>query len=183
MTGPLEPLHLSMVRVLYDEDAIQARVCELAHEIAYTHSDVDALVLLGILDGAMPFVADLLRYLPPDLQERTEYYFTKASSYRGVTQGPLTTAGVPNCEGESVVIVDDICDTGFTLQAVEAQVQSTEPDAVRIAVMLNKQARRVVPELCLDYVGFEVEDSFMIGYGLDHNDHYRALRFIGALPL
>jgi hypoxanthine phosphoribosyltransferase len=168
------------MEVLLTAERIHARVTELADEIARDYAG-HPVTVVGILTGSFMFTADLLRCI--DLPLRVA--FITASSYRGET----TVAGLleirdellPNIEGRHILLIDDILDTGKTLTRVVAHLIHRGAASVKVGVLLRKMGRLEVP-FEPDYVGFAIPDKFVIGYGLDFNDEYRHLPFIGVLP-
>jgi hypoxanthine phosphoribosyltransferase len=157
--------------------AIQQRVKELGAEITNAHRG-QALTLLALLDGAYCFVADLARCIDlPDLR----LHFSRASSYGSGTSssGKVTLEPLPPFANRTVLLVDDILDTGRTLQAVKASLGDT---TVHTCVLLDKPTRRVPEGLQVaDYIGFTIPDTFVVGYGLDHDGRYRHLPDICVL--
>jgi hypoxanthine phosphoribosyltransferase len=125
-----------------------------------------------LLDGAMPFAADLLRTIHhPDLLVRS----VRASSYHGTaSSGSVTLSGMPAIVTSDVLLIDDILDTGRTLQAVERRLREEGVERVHTCVLLDKPSRRAVP-IRADWVGFTIPDRFVVGYGLDHDGRYRHL--------
>ena len=168
-----------IAEVLVDEQALASKVKELGARIADDYRGRD-LVLVSILKGALPFLADLMRQMPIPLA----LDFLEVSSYGASTE----TSGVVRIlkdlanpiEGRHVVVVEDILDTGQTLARVIEHLKSQHPASVRLCTLLDKPARRVVP-IQIDYRGFEIPDKFVVGYGLDYAERYRNLPFIGVL--
>lgn len=168
--------------ILIKRDQIAARVRELAADVAKTYqgSEVEGLTLVPILSGSLIFVADLIRRLPL----RMKLGLITVSSYRGAT----TQAGQVRLKHElnadvrdrHVLLIDDILDTGGTLRMVRQLVAEQSPKTVRICVLLRKPTK-APPDVVADFVGFDIEDRFVVGYGLDYNDHYRNLPDIGVL--
>ncbi len=158
---------------------IDARVGELAAEIARAYAG-RAVTVVGVLTGCLIFTADLIRRI--DLPLRVA--FVTASSYRG----PTTTPGrleirddlLPDITGRHVLLLDDILDTGKTLARVVAHLIDRGAESVKVAVLLRKVGRQEVP-FEPDFVGFTIPDRFVVGYGLDFNDEYRHLPYIGVL--
>ena len=166
--------------VLIPEDRIRARVEELAIEIARAY-DGRPVTVVGILTGCLVFMADLIRRI--DLPLRVA--FITASSYRGeaTTPGKLLIRDelLPDIAGRHVLLIDDILDTGKTLTRVVAHLLDRGAESVKVGVLLRKLGRQGVP-FEPDFVGFPIPDAFVVGYGLDFNDEYRHLPFIGVLP-
>ena len=136
--------------------------------------------MIGVLHGSVVFVADLIRAVSTPHQ----LGFVLASSYRGAATSPaelrLMLDGLPDIAGRSVLLVDDILDTGRTLSALKERLAERRPSEIRTAVLLWKRERTetaVVP----DYFGYEIPDRFVVGYGLDFNGDYRHLPFIATL--
>lgn len=168
-----------IAEVLIDERAIAAKVHELGAAIADDYRGKD-LVLVSILKGALPFLADLMRQVPIPLA----LDFLEVSSYGEATESSgvvriLKDLAKP-IEGREVVIVEDILDTGQTLSYVIEHLRSKHPASVRLCTLLDKPARRMAP-IRIDYRGFEIPDKFVVGYGLDYAERYRNLPFIGVL--
>jgi hypoxanthine phosphoribosyltransferase len=166
------------VRPMLSKDAISARVRELGRQIADDYAGKN-LVVLGMLNGAFVFLADLARALDMDFQ----VHFMKASSYgQGQeSSGEVNISLAPPClmEGKDILIVEDIVDTGRTLAKVIGLLQGQSPASVRVCTLLDKPSRRVA-DVCVDYVGFTIEDAFVVGYGMDVDEKYRNLPYIGV---
>lgn len=167
------------MRTLLSETEIQNRVDELGAKIARDYRG-EPVTVLGVLTGCLIFLSDLIRQM--DLSLRVG--LLQASSYRGATTTPgkLTWNAdlIPDLTGRHVLLIDDIFDTGHTLQTIAEAIQAREVASVKTCVLLWKTARTVVP-LKPDYVGFEIPDEFVVGYGLDYNDHYRHLPYIAVM--
>lgn len=164
---------------LISPERLAARIRELARQISADYAD-RPLVLLGVLKGAWVFLADLVRQLTiPVVCD-----FVMLSSYGEA----LISSGCPTLKlGPSlpllqrdVLIVEDILDTGHTLQCLKEHLLDLEPASVRICALLDKPSRRVVP-VEADYVGFVVGDVFVVGFGIDHAEQYRELPYVGYL--
>jgi hypoxanthine phosphoribosyltransferase len=169
------------MEILIPAEAIRRRVDELGSEIAAAYPNHEPVTIIGVLAGCLVFLADLIRRL--DLPLRIA--LVEASSYRGetTTSGALKlrTETLPDLAGRHILIVDDILDTGQTLTKLEAELRTLNPQSLRVAVLLRKIGRQMVP-LEPDFCGFEIPDAFVVGYGLDYNDQYRHLPFIAVLP-
>jgi hypoxanthine phosphoribosyltransferase len=172
-------LHSDIERVLIDEAAIHAGIDRVAAEVTDHYRDRDFTVV-SVLKGSCVFASDLIRRIPIPL----ELAFLAASSYRGGTRaGGLEINFFPagnEIEGRDLLLVDDILDTGSTLRALKSELQRRGARAVKTCVFLDKPARRAVP-LKPDFRCFEIENSFVVGYGLDFAGRYRNLPYVGAL--
>jgi hypoxanthine phosphoribosyltransferase len=167
------------MKVLLTPEKIQKRIEEMAHEIALDFGN-EPITLIGILNGSLMFMADLLR----ELKMPTRIGFLRASSYRGTATRPshleILPGLVPDVKGRHVILLDDILDTARTLTGVVDFLKGQSPASLKVAVLLRKRGRQEVP-FEPDYTGFEIPDLFVIGYGLDFNDDYRQLPYIGVL--
>lgn len=167
-------------RVLISEDELQRRIAEVAAEMNATYEDEDLPILVCILKGAFMFLADLTRHLT----FRHELDFMEISSYgrgmqsTGVVRILLDLAS--SIEGRHVVIVEDIVDTGRTLDYILRNFGTRGPASVRVATLLNKPSRREI-DVPVDFVGFEIPNEFVMGYGLDFAEQYRNVPYIGVL--
>ena len=170
----------SIERILFPAAAIAARLDALATDITAFYQG-KPLTVLAILNGSLPFAADLLRRIPLPLHldclSVASYYGGTASSG---TVSFLQTR-LPEVAGRHVLLLDDILDTGLTLHAVRQRLSAeTAPLSIRSAVLLRKRKPRAEP-FEADYVGFDIEDEFVVGYGLDYQGRYRNLPEIGVL--
>src|SRR5713101_6847312 len=166
-------------RVLVAEGELTARVAELGRAIARDYARKHP-VLVGVLQGAVPFVADLMRVLPIDLTVD----FIRPSSYGAGTSSSGTVRLVADLAidiaDRHVLIVDDIVDTGLTLGALKRMLEARRPRSVRTCVLLDKAGRRET-DVTIDYVGFSIPNVFVVGYGLDYDGLYRNLPYVTAL--
>jgi hypoxanthine phosphoribosyltransferase len=172
MRGDLE-------RVLFDEPAIHRRLDDIAAQISNDYRELD-LTVIAVLHGSLMFVADLLRRIPLPLKLdclSVASYHGKGQSSGAVVFKQIT---VPNVAGRDVLILDDILDSGHTLAAVRKRLATAKPHSMRGCVLLSKKKRRA-RQIETDYVGFEIEDEFVVGYGLDFRGRYRNLPYIGVL--
>lgn len=172
-------LHPDADRVLLGESAIKNRVDELGAAISRDYAGQEPIVV-GILKGAMIFMADLVRAL--DIPARLD--FMVVSSY-GATSKSSGVVRIlkdleQSVEGRHLIIVEDIVDSGLTLNYLAANLKSRKPASLKICTLLDKPDRRKV-EVQLDYNGFVIPDEFVVGYGLDYNEKYRNLREIIVL--
>ena len=169
-----------VAEVLISEDQLRAKVAELGRQLSRDYAGRQ-LTLVSVLKGSLPFMADLMRAIEVpvtiDLME--------VSSYGGMT---TETSGLvrilkdlsSSIAGKDVLIVEDIIDTGLTLNYLLRYLRGKNPRSLRICALLDKPARRLV-EIPIDYVGFQIPDQFVVGYGLDYGEFYRNLPFIGVL--
>jgi hypoxanthine phosphoribosyltransferase len=172
MRGDLE-------RVLFDEPAIHRRLDDIAAQISNDYRERE-LTVIAVLHGSLMFVADLLRRIPLPLKLEC----LSVASYHGTAQ----TSGevifkqitVPDILGRDVLILDDILDSGHTLAAIRETLETAKPQSIRVCVLLSKKKQRA-RKVDTDYVGFEIEDEFVVGYGLDFRERYRNLPYIGVL--
>lgn len=166
-------------KVLIDEEVILRRLDTVASQIM-ADFEGDELLVVGILTGALVFMADLLRRVPLPLQIET----LSVASYHGGTESSgvvkFLDSKLPDVKGRKILLVDDILDTGRTLKAVKERLLEMGALSVRTAVLLSKEKERA-EEVEADYIGFEMGDEFVVGYGLDYEGRYRNLPFVGVL--
>ena len=165
-------------RVLYSEEDIRNRIADLGRQISADYAGKD-LVLISILKGGILFLADLTRAITIP----HAFDLMGASSYKGRSSSGkviITKDTELDLRGKHVLLVEDILDTGHTLSVIIELLKIQDPASVEICCLLNKQRERklTVP---LKYTGFEIPDEFVVGYGLDYNEHYRNLSGIGIL--
>ncbi len=170
-----------IARILIHRDQIQARTRALAAEIAALYNGHEVgLTLVPILSGSMIFLADLVRELPLKMK----IALVHISSYRGALPHPGEPETLFELCGDvadrHVLIVDDILDSGRTLRRVQQMVRERSPRSLRAVVLLRKPSKAPA-DLCVDFVGFDIEDLFVVGYGLDYNDHYRNYPHVAVL--
>ncbi len=168
-------------RVLISREQIARRVRELAAEIAGHYTDSHrGLTIVAILSGSVIFLADLIRHLPMKMKIgliTVSSYPGQATKSRGAQ---ILESLRGEVRGQDVMVVDDILDTGTTLRLVLDELRARQPASLRTCVFLRKPAK-APPDLQVDFIGFDIEDVFVIGYGLDYNDHYRNYPHIGVL--
>lgn len=167
-----------VARVLITEEQLDRRVRALARQIERDYRGRD-MAIVSLLNGTVMFLADLIRHLSLPLR----LDFMGVSSYgAGTSSRELVFTKELRLEirGRDVLVVDDILDTGKTLKHVLAKLRALKPRRIKICVLLDKKARRV-EKIEADYVGFEIPDLFVVGYGLDYAERYRNLPFVGVL--
>lgn len=173
--------HDDISEILIDEAKIATRVKELGREITAAYPGNDPLVLVSVLKGSLIFIADLMRFI--DRNVRIDVM--EVSSYGGGNTESSGTVRIlkdlsGSIDGLDVLIVEDIIDTGLTLNYLTNYLAGKNPRSVRIVTLLDKPARRIAA-LPVDWTGFEIPDKFVVGYGLDFGEHYRNLRYVGVL--
>lgn len=168
--------HNKKEKILYSRQDIDTRVKELGEIISENYKGKD-LVVVSLLRGSFIFTSDLIR----ELSIPVEVDFMTTASYG---HGEISTGDVEiihdirtSVEGRDVLIVDDIMDSGFTIEKVKKQLEDKNPKGVEVCVMLDKPSRRKV-DLDPDFVGFSIDDVFIVGYGLNYGDHYRNIPYI-----
>jgi hypoxanthine phosphoribosyltransferase len=177
-----EPLHSGeSVRPLISSADIQQKIREMGKQIRRDFPG-EHLILVGVLKGAVLFLADLARQIPGEVT----FDFIAVSSYGKDTkssgQVKLNKDLDSSIEGKVVIVVEDILDTGLTLQYLLRVLQQRKPKSLKVAALLDKQERRVA-DVRADYVGFVIPDEFVVGYGLDYAERYRNLPDVGVLTL
>jgi hypoxanthine phosphoribosyltransferase len=177
MAHPYEPY---LQEILIDPDSLQKRVSELAAQINTDYTGVPNLLLVCVLKGGIMFLTDLMR----QLEVPHSIDFMAISSYGG---GVRESSGRVRIDMDlrqdighkNILIVEDIIDSGYTMQYILELLETRKPASIRICTLLSKPSRRQVP-VRLDYVGFEIPDKFVFGYGLDLDEIFRNLPFIGV---
>jgi len=175
------PPFAAPLRILIPAEDLHRRVKELGLEIAHHYGDRTP-ILVGVLKGAVVFLADLVRSVEAPL----ECDFIAVSSYGASSRSSgivkLTADLSVSVEGRDVLIVEDIVDTGRTLAYLQRNLETRQPRSVRVCALLDKAARREVP-LAIHHVGFTIPDEFVVGYGLDYAGRYRNLPYIAVLDV
>ncbi|HHX13613.1 MAG TPA: hypoxanthine phosphoribosyltransferase [Clostridiales bacterium] len=165
--------------VLITEEELQNRVRELGEQISHDYEG-ERIIAICVLKGAVVFMSDLIRTLTVD----TMIDFMAVSSYGASTKSTGVVRILKdldsNIEGENVLIVEDIIDSGLTLKYLKDYLKARKPKSVRICTLLDKPERRST-DIVPDYIGFSVENRFIVGYGLDYNQLYRNLPYISCL--
>ncbi|MDQ2716738.1 MAG: hypoxanthine phosphoribosyltransferase [Chloroflexota bacterium] len=172
-------MHEDIDKTLVSEEEIYAKTRELGKQISRDYQDKN-LLLLGILKGAIPFMADLARAIKIPL----EIDYMAVSSYGNASHSSGVVRILKDLEGpidqKHVLVVEDIIDSGLTLHYMLDVLRQRRPLSLRVCALLDKGRDRVKP-VELDYVGFHIPDQFVVGYGLDYAQHYRNLPYIGVL--
>jgi hypoxanthine phosphoribosyltransferase len=166
--------------ILLSQEQIQARVVEMGAQIERDYPEGEGIHLVGVLKGGFMFMADLVRAMSP----RVTLDFIAVSSYAKSTKSSGEVRMLKDLdsglEGRHVIIVEDIVDTGLTLTYLQDILRARAPKSLKTACLLNKPSRRKV-DVTVEYVGFTIEDRFVVGYGLDYAEQYRNLRHIAVL--
>jgi hypoxanthine phosphoribosyltransferase len=172
MQGDLE-------RVLFDQATIFQRLDEIAAKISEDYRDRE-LTVIAILNGSLVFMADLMRRIPLPLRLDC----LSVASYHGKTQTSgevvFKQIALPDVVDRHILLLDDILDSGSTLAAIREKLETAKPRSIRSCVLLSKKKPRA-RHIDADYVGFEIDDEFVVGYGLDFMERYRNLPCIGVL--
>lgn len=167
-------------RVLITEEEIWKRLDVISAEVMDAVGDAEELVVVALLKGALVFVADMTRRMPVPLVMEC----VNVASYHGGTESSgevkFLDAGMPDVRGKKVVVMDDILDTGLTMHAVLRELREAGAAEVFSCVLLAKRKERAV-ECEADWVAFEIDDEFVVGYGLDYKGRYRNLPYVGVL--
>jgi len=173
-------MHHDIARVLISSEQIQARVRELGAQITADYRESDDLLMVGVLKGCAMFMVDLARAI-----DRTiAIDFIAVASYGASTQSSGVVRLIKDLDidiaGRHLMIVEDIIDSGLTLDYLRSQLLRRNPASLRICTLLNKPERRIAA-VPVDYVGFNIPNEFVVGYGLDYAERYRNLPYIGVL--
>lgn len=174
MTG-----HPDIKEIVITEEQIQAKVAELGEAISRDYGD-ESILLIAVLRGAALFVADLARHITSPV----EIDFMAVSSYGSSTKSSGVVRIIKDLdesiEGRHVLVVEDILDTGLTLKYLLKNLASRQPASLEVVALLSKKDKQRVPIQC-KYVGYDIPDEFVVGYGLDYDERYRNLPFVGVL--
>ena len=171
---------MAALPILFTREQIDVRVGELAADISHDFAG-ESLLLVGVLKGAAVFLSDLARTIEVD----ASFDFISVASYKGSTSSSgevrLQKDLDESIEGRNVLLVEDILDTGLTLNYLYQLLLARKPNNLKVVALLDKPSRRLKP-FKADYVGFEVANQFVVGYGMDHAERYRNLPDIRFLP-
>ena len=166
------------VKVLINEAKLDARLNELAKEIMKDYKNED-IVFVGVLRGAATFMIELAKRI----KNNVEYEFIQLESYEGDKSTgvvKLRQELTGKIEGKNIIIIEDIVDTGRTLEYLREHIKKFSPKSVKICTLLSKPSRRIF-ELDVDYIGFSIPDEFVVGFGMDYNQRYRNLPYVGKI--
>jgi hypoxanthine phosphoribosyltransferase len=173
-------MHNDIGRILISEEQIAARIEELGRQITQDYQQGNDLLLVGVLKGCMMFMVDLSRAINLKLA----LDFIAVSSYGAATESSGVVRMLKDLDadisGRHVLIIEDIIDSGLTLAYLRSQLLRRNPASLRICTLLNKPERRTA-DVPVDYIGFDIPNEFVVGYGLDYGEHYRNLPYIGVL--
>ena len=166
------------IKVLYSMEEVQKRIKELGEQISKDYEGKE-IVIVSVLKGAIFYTVDLVKNIKPDVV----IDFMKVSSYEGTESTGVITIkqdlGI-DIEGKDVLVVEDIIDTGRTLRVLKEELLKRKPASLKITTLLDKKERREV-DLVADYVGYEIPNKFVVGYGFDIDDKYRNIPYIGYI--
>ena len=173
-------MNKDMKKILFSEDQIRSRCIELCRQISDDYTAMGSSPLLvGLLRGSVPFMAELIKHLDLDAQ----YDFMDVTSYAGTkSTGDIKIIKDldTSIEGKDILLVEDIVDTGRTIKAVKELMRNKGARSVKVVTLLDKPERREVEEVA-EYVGFEIANEFVVGFGMDFDQRYRCLPYVGVL--
>ena len=172
-------IHNDVKKILISNEELKIRIKELAKEIEHDYQG-KKIVMICLLKGSIPFFT----YLCENIDLPMEYQMMRASSYHGTnTTGKVNIINMltTSLSGKDVLIVEDIVDTGLTLTHMKKVLLEMEPASLKIVTLLDKPVRRLVDDMNPEYVGFTIPDEFVIGFGLDFDEEYRNLPYVGIL--
>lgn len=172
-------INQNIKKVLINEEQLDLRIKELGKQLSKDYEDKKP-IMLCLLKGSISFFAHLCENMNIPL----EYEFLRASSYQGTqTTGEVKLTNMPkiSIENRHVLIVEDIIDTGITLTTVKKELAKMNPASLKVVTMLDKPSRRIVENMNAEYVGFTIPDEFVIGFGLDYDEEYRNLPYVGVM--
>jgi hypoxanthine phosphoribosyltransferase len=173
-------MHDDIDHILIPAEHVQAKVREMGEQIARDYVPLGDLLLVGVLKGCIMFIVDLARAIPMPLA----IDFIAISSYGKSTESSGVVRLLKDLDtdiaGRHVLIVEDIIDSGLTLEYLRSQFMRRNPASLRICSLLNKPERRIA-DVTVDYLGFDIPNEFVVGYGLDYAERYRNLSYIGVL--
>lgn len=165
------------IKVLIDEEKLEKRVKELAKEIEEDYKDKE-INLICILKGSIMLTCDLAK----NINRNVTIDFLRVSSYENDKSKTISFVKglLPDIKGKDIILIEDIIDSGKTMNFLVPLLSKMKPNSIKICTLLDKPSRRTIP-FEADYVGFTIEDKFVLGYGMDYNQQYRNLKFIGYI--
>jgi hypoxanthine phosphoribosyltransferase len=170
------------VETLYSQELLATTVHRLGAEISHHYQGCDQLLMIGLLKGSVIFLADLCRQVTTSVE--LDFMVVSSYGHRMHSSGDVRVLKdiEVDIKGRDVLIVEDIIDSGYTLSKVRQMLLLREPSSLRICTLLNKSSRREV-DVPVDYIGFDIPDAFVVGYGIDWAERYRNLPYIGKVIL
>lgn len=173
-------MHKDIEEILFSKDEISRKVKELGEHISKDYNKDDEVIVVGVLKGASVFMADLIREI--DMPVYIDFMAVSSYGYSTESSGVVRILKDldQEIEGKHVLIVEDIIDTGLTLKYLTDNLKSRNVKSIRICTLLDKPKRRKC-DLNIDYIGFEIPDKFIVGYGIDYGEKYRNLPYIAYL--
>lgn len=173
-------MHSDCEKILLTQEQLKERIARMGKQISTDYDANEQIIAVGILKGSVIFMADLVR----EIQKSVELEFMAVSSYGASTKSSGAVKILKDLDidisGKNVLIIEDIIDSGITLSYLKEMLLRRNPKSLRICTLLNKPERRK-SEVKVDYIGFDIPDEFVIGYGLDYDNKYRNLPYIGIL--
>lgn len=172
-------MHQDLKKIIVSRDDIVQRSRELAHDIHGYYEDKTPPILIALLKGSVPFLAELMTHLTLDI----EIDFMDVSSYEGtesIGDVRIIKDLDMSIKGKNILLVEDIVDTGRTVHEVTKLLYNKGAQEVKTCTLLDKPSRRLI-EVEVDFIGFEIENEFVVGFGLDFNEKYRQLPYVGVL--
>lgn len=171
------------IREIYSGPAVRARIAEMGRQISEDYKELDRPVVIGVMKGAIFFLSDLMREIQTN--DPLQLEFVRLASYGAATESSGTVQtpylDLPNIAHRHILVVEDIIDSGRTAKFFLEYLQGQfAPKTLKMAALLDKPSRRVV-DMEADYVGFKIDDLFVVGYGLDYAEQFRELPFLGEL--
>lgn len=165
------------IKVLINEEKLQERIKEIAKEIEKDYENKE-INLICILKGSIFFTCDIAK----NINKNVKIDFLRIASYEGTHSNKIKLVSdlLPSIEDKDIIVIEDIIDTGKTLNYLIPYLNKSNPRSIKVCTLLDKPSKRIV-DFTADYVGFEVDDKFIVGYGLDYNQNYRNLPFIGYI--
>jgi hypoxanthine phosphoribosyltransferase len=173
-------MHSDCEKILLSQEQLKERIARMGKKISTDFDESEPIIAIGILKGSVIFMADLVR----EIEKSVELEFMAVSSYGASTKSSGAVKILKDLDidisGKNVLIIEDIIDSGITLSYLKEMLLKRNPKSLKICTLLNKPERRKA-DVKVDYIGFDIPDEFVIGYGLDYDNKYRNLPYIGIL--